>query len=107
MGAGGANSFTSPPLGEGIMAMLASLGKMGGGQQGTNISGLPPNAFSLDGPGGASAPAPQQGGAGPASAAPPGMQSIMEMMQKMSPDQLKGILGRLGIGGQSGAMASI
>lgn len=93
--------MTSPPISQQLLAALAALGKMGGGQQGqAGPAALPPNSFSPFMENGGQPPAaapPGPGGAAPAGAAGP-----MGMGQ-LNPDMLKAILAKLGIGGGGGA----
>jgi hypothetical protein len=110
---GAPSAFMSSPMSPQLMAMLKQLGQQGQQQQGGNNSGgLPPNSFSPFMPGGGQAapatdgqtPGAAPGGA-PGGGAPGG--GIMAMLQGMPPDQLKGILSRLGIGGGAGAAAAV
>jgi len=101
---GSPESFTSPPMGGGLMAALAALSKMSGQGQG----GMPNGASALP-PGATLAPGASLPGAPPSppagAASPGGQPNIMQMLQGMPPDQLKGILQRLGIGGGAPAPA--
>lgn len=107
---GTAQAFTSPPIDPKLLAALTALANGGGQQQGgpgmgmgPGTSALPPNATLAPG---ATLPGQQPGQQpGGAPAAGGGQPNIMDMLSKLDPATLKGILGRLGIGGPSGGIA--
>lgn len=105
------SAFMSSPMSPQLMAMLKQLGQQQ--QGGNNSGGLPPNSFSPFMPAGGQAAAATgaQPPGGQPGATPPGGQQpgggLMSMLQQMSPQQLQGILSRLGIGGSTGAAAAI
>lgn len=94
--------MTSPPISQQLLAALAALSKMGGGQNGSQDGGpsaLPPNSFSPFMPNGGQPPqqpAPAgQGAPGGGSGAPMGM-------GQLNPDMIRALLAKLGIGGAPG-----
>jgi hypothetical protein len=112
---GVAGGLTQPPMSPGILAALQKLTSLGQGmgQQNGGMSALPPNSFSpwMDNGG---QPPQQQSGAPPAGGNPmaaaaaaaggapggaPGGAAGGSPLGGLSPDMLKQLLARLGIGG--------
>lgn len=84
--------MTSPPMSQQLLAALASLAKMGGGNQPQSgvSSALPPNSYSPFMQNGGQPPAAPGGGAGAATPSSP--------LGGLDPNTIKAILAKMGIG---------